>query len=454
MHSDTILVIDDEPDIREVIRTFLETKGLRVLTAANSALAEEVCRRERPDVAILDYSLPDGNALELIPRLKAIEASIGIIILTGYGSIQLAVDAIKLGADQFLTKPIELSVLLVLIQRTLEGSRNKRKQVAERRRSRQRLIDPFLGGGKLISELSKLAHKVAPTDSGVLISGETGSGKGVLARWLHQNSPRALESFVDLNCSGLSRELLDTELFGHERGSFTGAVQNKMGLLEVAHKGAVFLDEIGDMDLQIQPRLLKVLEEKQFRRVGDIRDRSIDIRLIAATHHNLSALVRDSKFRSDLYFRISTIPLHIPALRERRDDIPVLATSILADLAADLGAGRFELSATASYALQQYSWPGNIRELRNVLERAVLLKGNAILDEQDLRFDVRLENEMQSREILRTLNEVEKQHIQQVLLQEGGRVESAAKSLGIPRSSLYFKLKQYHLKQYPAEPQS
>ncbi|HZR55798.1 MAG TPA: sigma-54 dependent transcriptional regulator [Terriglobales bacterium] len=444
MAPDRILVVDDEPSIREVICRFLKERGFEVLTAPDMVTAERVCRSSRPELVVLDYSLPDGNALDLIHRLKAVDRSIGILILTGYGTIELAVQAVKLGADQFLTKPIELSVLLLLIQRTLEGNREKRRHTAEKFRVKREINDPFQGKGALVSGLSKMAHKVAGSDSSVLISGETGTGKGVLARWLHQNSPRALEPFVDLNCSGLSRELLDTELFGHERGAFTGAVQNKLGLLEAAHKGTVFLDEIGDLDLQIQPRLLKVLEEKRFRRLGDVRDRSIDIRLIAASHRSLPTLVGEQKFRSDLYFRISTIPLHVPPLRQRREDIPILAESILVVLAADMGAGKSELSVEAMHALQLYSWPGNIRELRNVLERAILLKGNAVLDEADLHFDVRHDAVLTS-EARPTLGEAEKQLILQALAEENGHVALAAKSLGIPRSSLYSKLKQYRV---------
>jgi DNA-binding NtrC family response regulator len=445
MHKNKVLIVDDEPDVRESMRRFLESKGCDTAMASSCDIAEQVCRTTRPDIAVLDYSLPDGNALELIPRLRAIDQSIPVIILTGYGSIELAVEAIKLGADQFLTKPAELSALMVLIQRSLENQRNHRKQVAEKTRMHRNALDPFIGDSEGIKKLSELANKVAATDSPVLILGETGSGKGVLARWLHQNGPRAPEPFVDLNCGGFSRELLDTELFGHERGAFTGAVQSKTGLLEIAHKGTVFLDEIGDVDLQIQPRLLKVLEDKQFRRLGDVRDRRVDIRLVAATHQDMAKLVRDKQFRSDLYFRVSTILLHTPALRERTEDIPVLSTNILATLSSDLGNVDFELTSAALRALQSYSWPGNIRELRNVLERAVLIKGSKIITDKDLHFDVRVESEMIENGALKTLDEMERLYIQQVLQHEGGRVESAARRLGIPRSSLYHKLKQYQL---------
>jgi len=267
----------------------------------------------------------------------------------------------------------------------------------------------------------------------------------VLARWLHQNGSRSSQPFVDLNCGGLSRDLLETELFGHERGAFTGAVQSKSGLLEIAHKGTVFLDEIGDVDLQVQPKLLKVLEEKQFRRLGDVRDRKVDIRLIAATHHDMGKLVQQRRFRDDLYFRISTIPLITPPLRERVEDTPLLVGYLLERLSQDIGTGTIEISPEAMRALQSYSWPGNIRELRNVLERAVLLSGSRLLTERDLHFDSQMESEPAENNSGKTLDEVERQYIELVLTQEGGRVEVAAKKLGIPRSSLYYKLKQYGL---------
>jgi transcriptional regulator with GAF, ATPase, and Fis domain len=238
-----------------------------------------------------------------------------------------------------------------------------------------------------IRALAEQARQVVAVDSPLLIHGETGAGKGVLAAWLHQQGPRVDQAFVDINCAALSRELLETELFGHEQGAFTGAVSSKPGLFEVAHRGTVFLDEIGDMALEVQPKVLKVLEEKRFRRLGDVRDRYVDIRLLVATHQDLGRLVREKKFRSDLYFRISTILLSVPPLRERVADIPVLARSLLQRCSADLGRHDVELAPDAEQALQAYSWPGNIRELRNVLERAVLLSDRNMLRCRDLRFD-------------------------------------------------------------------
>jgi transcriptional regulator with GAF, ATPase, and Fis domain len=286
---------------------------------------------------------------------------------------------------------------------------------------------------------------VLQTESPVLILGETGSGKGVLARWLHDNSPRADEAFVDLNCAGLSRELLETELFGHEKGAFTSATASKQGLFEVAHRGTIFLDEIGDVDLQIQPKLLKVLEEQRFRRVGDVRDRQVDVRLIAATHQDLSELVREKKFRDDLYFRVSTIPLAFPPLRERIEDIPVLAEYMLTKFAADRGRGEIRLEPECLKALQSYSWPGNVRELRNVIERAVLLREGNNIRLNDLHFDGHTRSGSAFVDSNLTLLELEKQHIERVLNEERGKVEIAARRLGIPRSSLYQKIKKHHI---------
>jgi transcriptional regulator with GAF, ATPase, and Fis domain len=307
-------------------------------------------------------------------------------------------------------------------------------------------IDPFIGVSPAILALAEQANKVLVTESPVLILGETGTGKGVLARWLHENSPRGDEAFVDLNCAGLSRELLETELFGHEKGAFTSATASKQGLFEVAHKGTIFLDEIGDVDLQIQPKLLKVLEEQRFRRVGDVRDRQVDVRLIAATHQDLGELVRERKFREDLYFRVNTIPLSFPALRERIEDIPVLSKCFLERFGADLGRGDIELDPESVKALQSYSWPGNVRELRNVIERAVLLSGNKTIRLNDLHFDGgRSSSRSGYFDSSLTLLELEKQHIRRVLMEERGRVEVAAKRLGIPRSSLYQKLKKHQI---------
>jgi len=427
------------------VRDYLELQGYEIDEAESCESAQHLFRTSRPDVVIADYLLPDGTALDLLPRLKEIDAAIPLLILTAHGSIDLAVRAIKEGAEQFLTKPLELPALLVILRRILENRRNLNKQLANKSREVRTAIDPFVGTSSAIRSLAEQARKVLSTDSPILIFGETGSGKGVLARWIHANSPRSEEAFVDLNCAGLSRDLLETELFGHEKGAFTSATASKQGLFEVAHRGTIFLDEIGDVDLQIQPKLLKVLEEKRFRRVGDVRDRQVDVRLLAATHQDIGQLVAEKKYRDDLYFRISTIPLTFPALRARREDIPVLAEYLLEKFAADLGRGELKLSPECLDALQSYSWPGNVRELRNVIERAVLLSEQKTLGLKDLHFDGRAGARANYANSNLTLSEVERQHIEQVLGEEKGSVERAAKRLGVPRSSLYEKLKRHRI---------
>jgi DNA-binding NtrC family response regulator len=363
------------------------------------------------------------------------------VILTGHGTIDLAVRAIKEGAEHFLTKPVELKALQVLLERVLENARNRQQRLAGRARERRLSLDPFLGSSDTIRHLQDEAQRLRSSESPILIQGETGTGKGVLARWLHDQGPRAGEAFVDLNCAGLTKDFLETELFGHEKGAFTGAAGAKQGLLEVAHRGTVFLDEIGDMDPEVQPKLLKVLEEKRFRRLGDVRDRQVDIRLIAATHHDLLELVREKRFRSDLYFRIHTLPLLVPPLRQRAADVGPLAESLLASIAADLGRPRLRLSGEAVAALRAYAWPGNIRELRNVLERAALLTDGELLAQRDLRFEAQMPGVASGG----TLEDVERGHIERTLREEGGRVEQAARRLGVPRSSLYQKIKKFGL---------
>ena len=440
-----ILIVDDEPSVRFGMRDFLESAGYEIEQADSLKSAREALGTVPIDVAVVDYRLPDGDALDLLREMRAYDlAAVPFIVLTAHGSIDLAVQAIKEGAEHFLTKPVELATLAIMLGRIVERQRTHQNERARRSRASRDEVDPFAGGSAVLRTLEADATRVAAVNSPVLIQGETGTGKGVLARWLHARSPRAEYPFVDLNCATLSREFLETELFGHEKGAYTGAVTAKPGLLEVAHRGTLFLDEIGDMDLEVQPKLLKVLEEKRFRRMGDIRDRRVDVRLVVATHQDLNALVRERKFREDLYFRISTVPLVVPPLRDRAEDLPCLARELLDRCAADLGRRQLSLDADAVAALCDHSWPGNIRELRNVLERAALLTDRSLVKTSDLRFDnASAVAERQRADTRLTLLDVEQRQIREVLLEEGGHVERAAVRLGIPRSSLYEKIKRY-----------
>jgi DNA-binding NtrC family response regulator len=439
----TILIVDDEAAVRGAIAAFFDAHGYHVLEAGTMHDGLETFATRNPDAVVLDYRLPDGNALDLLPKLQEVDAEIPIIILTGYGSIDLAVRAIQEGAAHFLTKPVEFQTLLVIMQRLMKQSRSNRRQLAQRPASAKNPLDPFIGSSPSIVQLREQTQRFLDTASPVLIVGETGSGKGVLARWIHDNGPRADEPMVHINCAGLTTAFLDAELFGHSKGAFTGATNAKPGLLEVANHGTVFLDEVADVDPEIQPKLLKVLEDKSYRRLGEVRDRTVDVRLIAATNRSLTEAVEDGRFRSDLYFRLCALPLRIPALRERPDDISRIAQLLLDNLAIELGRPDVRLSPEALKSLVSYSWPGNIRELRNVLERAILLADDDTVHGTDLQFGDLTPHGAAAPDTDLTLEEVEQRHIEAVLDEEQGHVGRAADRLGVPRSTLYKKLKRF-----------
>ena len=436
MKGGRVLLVDDEDGVRFAVVDYLAAEGYRVTEASTLREARAAIRREIPEVLLLDYQLPDGNSLDLVEELKATLPDLPIVMLTGHGSIDLAVRAIKMGAEQFLTKPVELSALATLVGRLIETQRQKRR-LATIRPARVP-VDPFCGESAAIRRVREDAERLAGTDRPILVRGETGTGKGVLARWLHERGPRSDEAFVDLNCAGLSRELLESELFGHERGAFTGAVARKRGLLEVADHGTLFLDEIGEIDPAIQPRLLKAVEEGRFRRLGDVRDLSADFALIAATNRDLRTMIQAGSFREDLYFRVSTLTITLPPLRERTGDVPILAAKILDGFALERGKDALAITPAASRALERYPWPGNIRELKNVLERAFLLCDGPAVGLDDLRFEV-----SGSQPPPKTLEEAERIHILRALEAAGGSVDAAAEQLEIPRSTLYFKIKRH-----------
>lgn len=433
------------------MRDFLESRGYGVVDADSCQRARELFQASPPDVAVIDYRLHDGSAIDLLRDFRQIDADVPMIVLTAYGSIDLAVQAVKEGAEQFLTKPIEMPALHVILKRLLATRRLQRQQQVVATRDRRERVNPLSGGSPAIRDLAEQASKVMHTDSPILILGETGTGKSLLAKWLHHHGMRADEAFVDLNCAGLSPDFLETELFGHEKGAFTGATASKQGMLEIADGGTVFLDEIGDVDPRVQPKLLKVLEEKRFRRLGAVREREVDIRLIAATHHDLASKVKEGTFRSDLYFRISSIPLTMPALRDRKEDIVPLARTLLARSLADPSRTP-QLTDDAALALREYAWPGNIRELRNVLERAALLCNDNTITRRDLRFESTSAQDAHAGDLNLTLQQIKRQHIKRVLHDVGGKVEQASLRLGVPRSTLYQKIKLHGIAAAPGDP--
>jgi DNA-binding NtrC family response regulator len=437
-----LLLVDDDAQMRNVLALYLRRTGFTVLDAASLAEGRKLQAKESPDLIILDYQLPDGTAFDFLDNTRERESGEPVIVLTGMGTIDLAVKAIKAGAEHFLTKPVDLESLEVLVRRTLDVQRDRKQRAVS---ASGRRVDPFIGPSRGMAELRDLAHAVLTSDVPVLIHGETGTGKGVLARWLHEQGRRGPQPFVDLNCAGLSRELAESELFGHHRGAFTGAVSNKPGLIEVAHRGTLFLDEIGDLDQSVQPKLLKALEEGTFRRIGEVAPRTSDFRLLAATHRDIGAMARKGDFREDLLFRINTVTMVVPSLRERAEDIPDVARAVLKELTQRSGRATPDIAEDALRVLVGYPWPGNVRELRNVLERALLFSKGGTIDRAALRFDRTLEPDGGSSGPL-TLEDAERHHIERILERTYGKVEEAAKLLDLSRSALYAKLKKYGLK--------
>ncbi len=442
----SVLVVEDDAAVRFGLCGALRALGFLVLEADSCAAAARAFLAH-PDVVVTDLRLPDGDAIELLPKLRAMDATIPIFIVTGHGTIDLAVRAVKQGAEDFLTKPVDTRALGEVVAAAAE------RRVAKRSGVRRRLAPPpFQPRSEAMKRVEEQIERLRDADCSVLLLGETGTGKSMLARRIHAVGVRSAAPFVDINCAGLSKDFVETELFGHERGAFTGAHIAKTGLFEAAHGGTLFLDEIGDVDLQVQPKLLKVIEERRFRRMGDVRERTVDVRLIGATHHDLITAVSAGQFRADLYYRISTVSITMPSLRDRPEDIVPLAEHMLASLGAEV-----EVAPDAERALLEHDWPGNLRELKNVLERSLLLRSGGAIRAEDLRFD---RGSVRSLPALRpslvsapaptpppsstrTLDEVEREHIRSALAAENGRVEAAARRLGIPRSTLYQRIKTY-----------
>ena len=449
MDGNRLLIVEDDPVQRELLAAIFEDEPCKALVAGTLAETRRILQRFQPDIILLDYQLPDGNALELIRELRTEEPRPAVVVITSLSSVTLAVDLIQEGADHFLVKPVEPGALLALCRRLMDQARLRQNSLAENRLAGQQAFNPFAGASAAIKSLEIRVKQVLGVDVPILLNGETGTGKSALARWVHTQSRRSAHAFVELNCAGLNRELLESELFGHEKGSFTGAGTAKVGMMELADRGTLFLDEIAEMDLQVQAKILKAIEEQTFRRLGDTRDRSVAFGLIGATHHDLEQLLPQGRFREDLYYRISTVQLTMPALRDRREDIPLLAGSFLARIAARWGTGPLQLSTGAAERLQEHTWPGNIRELRNVLERAVLTRKDSTILPSDLNLGSRpviqiTQPPTPSGQASRlTLQAVERQHIMDVMQELNFQVGPAAEALGIPRSTLYVKLKTH-----------
>jgi two-component system response regulator HydG len=443
---DSVLLVDDDADVLRAVGDYFDKIGYEVSRATTAEEGLESFAQLRPDVVILDLHLPDLDGLDVLERLRSQGGS--VILLTGQGDIETAVRAMQLGAEHVLTKPVDLNHLAAATARVGEKIRLARQNAMLRAREHEHEGLESLGVSPAIRELGRQIELLAASErSTVLLTGESGTGKGWVARVLHHLSPRASGPFVEVNCGGLSATFLESELFGHEKGAFTDAKERRQGLFELADHGTIFLDEIGDLAPELQPKLLKVLETKSFRRLGGSREMTVDARLIAATNRDLVGEVRTGRFREDLYYRLSVMPLKLPAVRERsRDDRLALLTRLLADLGPQMPGCPSACSAEALDRLLSAPWPGNVREMRNVMERAMILaRGAGQIGVEHLPADLRKSGGGEKRHQPQALAEVERVHIEKTLKFHGGNRTRAAQELGISRATLINKIKVYGL---------
>ena len=439
-----VLIVDDDEALRGLLARELSRSGHRVAQAADAARCLALVQESEPDAVLLDLLLPDRPGIEVLRQLRAERPAVEVVVLTAHGTIDTALAAMKLGAYDYLRKPCHLQELELTLQRACE----RRRLNQENARLRDGLSQgsqgaDLVGSGAAFEELRRLVAKVAATESAVLVRGETGTGKELIARSIHRLSPRRDQPFVAVDCASLHENLLQSELFGHEQGAFTGATRRKHGLFEAADGGTIFLDEVGDVSPAVQASLLRVLETSTFRHLGGTQEVRVDVRLVAATNRALERLMEEGTFRRDLYFRLNAIHIDVPPLRERRGDITVLVRHFVAEHNARHGT-RKEVSASAMDVLTGYHWPGNVRELRHAVDRALVMADGDLIRSADLPAEVRGAGEAESHSTL-PLAEVERRHIAQVLAQVGGHRARAAQLLGISERNLYRRIHEYHL---------
>lgn len=442
-----ILVVDDEPTQLELVGGFLAKRGFEVSLASDGQEALKRFSRESFDLVLTDQKMPGLSGLELIEALRTQNPEVPVIVMTAYGTIETAVAAIKAGAADYLTKPLNLDELLHRVhqvqkhQRLLTENRELREALHERHR-----VEGIIGESGRMQEVLSLVRRVAPSDTTVLIRGESGTGKELIAKAIHYASPRASRTLISVNCAALPESLMESELFGHEKGAFTGAVATRKGRFELADGGTLFLDEIGDLSPALQVKLLRVLQEREFERVGSSRPITVNVRVLAATHRDLETLVRDGRFRDDLYYRMNVVTIAIPPLRERREDIPVLIDHFLRSFAAKNDKPVRGLTREAREAILRYDYPGNVRELENLIERAVVLTRDDVIDLSDLPLSLaEPEGDMQEGRLTSAVEGIERRMIREALAEAGGIQTRAAELLGISERVLRYKLKKYGL---------
>jgi DNA-binding NtrC family response regulator len=444
-----ILVVDDEVNIREALSALLQDDGFQVTTAATAEEAIATLGKEQFNVVISDLRMDGGSGLDILRWMRETCPEIEMIILTAYGTVEGAVEAMKLGAYDYISKPVDRRRLGLLIEKSLEKQRLSMENRSLRRRlSIKEEFSNIIGNSAKIRKVFKVISEVAPTNATVLITGESGTGKELVARAIHTRSHRREQAFVTLNCGALPDTLMESELFGYEKGAFTGAAGTKLGRIEMASGGTLFLDEVGDMSPKTQVDLLRVLQDRELRRLGGTQPINVDVRFIAATNRDIQDEIAEKRFREDLFYRLNVVPIDMPALRERREDIPLLLESFLLEFSRIHQRGPKTVSEQSQELLVQYPWPGNIRELRNLTERLVLLARGEIIEPRDLPANIRQSEDSQPeiKILLRQpLREIEKAVISNVLAQVTSNRTLASRILGISLRALHYKIKRYGL---------
>lgn len=442
-----ILVVDDEVQIRTLLSRMLELEGYEVCQAGDCRTALKQLEFQSPDVVLCDVFLPDGNGVDLVSSVKKTAPNVEIILLTAHGNIPDGVQAIKNGAFDYITKGDDNNKIIPLVSRAVEKARmNVRLEKLEKKVGHTYSFDSVLGDSKALKDAVSLAQKVSGTDVPVLLTGETGTGKEVFAQAIHYNSKRAKQNFVAVNCSSFSKELLESEMFGHKAGSFTGALKDKKGLFEEADNGTIFLDEIGEMAFELQAKLLRILETGEYIKIGDTKPTRVNVRVVAATNRNLPEEITAGRFREDLFYRLSVFQIHLPPLRERAGDVRILAKAFVKDFSVRLARPVTEITSAFLEALEQQPWKGNIRELRNVIERSLIVCESERLDVADLPLDIQNTHYEQSDETTLgsfELSAMERRHIARVLEYTKGNKTEAARLLKIGLTTLYRKIEEY-----------
>ncbi len=443
----SVLIVDDERNLARAMKVFLGEAGYEAEIAGDGEKALELLQTLRPDVVFTDVRLPGISGIDLLRRIREFDPAIPVIIMTAYGTIEGAVEAVKLGAFDYMKKPVDLEELRLLADRARETALLKQELSYYRRRAanEEAPLAGILGESPAMLEVVDRVRKIALLEEipPVLITGETGTGKGMVARTLHKLGSRAGKPFIEVNCTALPATLMEAELFGYERGAFTDAKESKLGLFEAAEGGFIFLDEVGDLELSLQGKLLRAIEEQTVRRVGGIRDRRIDVRILAATNRNLEQEVQNKLFRGDLYFRLAVILLHLPPLRERGDDVLLLAEHFLHRFSGKYGKDVRRLDPAARDVLMAYPWPGNVRELSHVIERAVLWSRDGTLTTEHLSLTAPEEPATEGSAPIGDLSQWERSMIEQAMLEAGGNQTKAAQRLGITRDTLRYRLKKF-----------